>query len=154
MADSSFRDTLQKTATAFVENNTQAVKQKDPSLFSAILTEDCIRSYRPMSFVNRYPQFFKRQITNADYEAQMQVELQTMKDVTQNVTRTIIDTKERAAVIWTEQVIRMPDGSTKSVEVIWDLSFTEDGTRVKQILEFVDTWESTRVLETMLANAA
>ncbi|KAK4213901.1 hypothetical protein QBC37DRAFT_315465 [Rhypophila decipiens] len=154
MDDSNLRDILQETTAAFIDNNTQAVKQKDPSLFSAILTEDCIRSYRPKSFVARYPEFFKSQITNADYEAQMQLDLQTMKDVTQNVTRTLIDTTERAAVIWTEQTITMPDGSTKSVEVIWDLSFTQDGTRVKRILEFVDTWESTKVLETVLANAA
>lgn len=151
MAD--FRAVLQKTVNAFVDNNTQAVKKKDPSLFSAILTEDCVRTYRPQSFVNRYPQFFKPQITNDDYEAQMKVELQTMKDVSQKITRTVIDTTERAAVIWTEQTITIPDGSKKSVEVIWDLSFTEDGSRVSRILEFVDTYESTKVLEHMLGNA-
>ncbi|KAI1656540.1 hypothetical protein F4813DRAFT_128320 [Daldinia decipiens] len=151
MAD--FRQVLQKTANAFVENNTLAVKTRDTSLFSAILTEDCIRMYRPLSFIQRYSQFFKAQITNADYEAQMQVELQTMKDVSQKITRIVIDTTERRATLWSEQTILTADGSTSKVEVIWDLNFSEDGTRVSQIMEFVDTYEATRVLEQMLAKA-
>ncbi|KAI0595010.1 hypothetical protein F4775DRAFT_570975 [Biscogniauxia sp. FL1348] len=148
-----FRAVLQETTNAFVENNTLAVKKKDASLFSAILSDDCIRMYRPLSFVQRYPQFFKPQITNADYEAQMKVELQTMKDVSQKVTRTVIDTAQRRATIWTEQTITAPDQSKSSVEVIWDLDFTEDGKRVRQILEFVDTFESTKMLEQILSNA-
>ncbi|KAI2783172.1 hypothetical protein F4815DRAFT_382374 [Daldinia loculata] len=151
MAD--LREVLQKTANAFVENNTLAVKKRDTSLFSAILTEDCIRMYRPLSFIQRYPQFFKAQITNADYEAQMQVELQTMKDVSQKITRTVIDTTERRATLWSEQTIFTANGSTSKVEVIWDLNFSEDGTRVSQIMEFVDTYEATKVLEQMLAKA-
>ncbi|KAI4864618.1 hypothetical protein F4820DRAFT_422895 [Hypoxylon rubiginosum] len=148
-----FREVLQKTAKAFVENNTLAVQKKDPSLFSAILTEDCIRMYRPLSFIRRYPQFFKTHITNADYEAQMKVELQTMRDVSQKVTRTVIDTVERRATLWTEQTVFTANGSESVVEVIWDLNFSEDGTRVSQIMEFVDTYESTKVLEQMLAKA-
>lgn len=155
MADSpvhsNFREILQKTATAFMENNTQAVKQRNLTLLSAILTADCIRSYRPLSSVSRYPQFLKSEMTNADYEQQMSAELRTMMDVSQRVTRTVIDTEQRAAVLWAEVTLTMVDGSSKFVEVIWDLSFTEDGTRVHRILEFMDTWESTKVLEVMLA---
>ncbi|KAK9420363.1 putative SnoaL-like domain-containing protein, partial [Seiridium unicorne] len=90
MAD--FRAILQKTADIFVENNTLAVKRRDASLFSAILTDDCVRIYRPLSFLERYHQFFKKEITNADYEAQMGIELQTMQEVSQKVTRSSIDT--------------------------------------------------------------
>ncbi|KAI1480602.1 hypothetical protein F4774DRAFT_77066 [Daldinia eschscholtzii] len=151
MAD--FREVLQKTINAFVENNTLGVKNKDVTLFSAILTDDCIRMYRPLSFIQRYPQFFKTQITNADYEAQMQVELQTMKDVSQKISRTVIDTVERRATLWSEQTVTTADGSISKVEVIWDLNFSEDGSRVSQIMEFVDTYESTKVLEQMLAKA-
>ncbi|XXH00554.1 hypothetical protein Hte_006902 [Hypoxylon texense] len=148
-----FREVLQKTAKAFVENNTLAVQKKDTSLFSAILTEDCIRMYRPLSFIQRYPQFFKAQITNADYEAQMKIELQTMRDVSQKITRTVIDTAERRATLWSEQTVFTADGSKSVVEVIWDLNFSDDGTRVSQIMEFVDTYESTKVLEQILARA-
>ncbi|OTB14747.1 hypothetical protein K445DRAFT_318642 [Daldinia sp. EC12] len=151
MAD--FREVLQKTINAFVENNTLGVKNKDVTLFSAILTDDCIRMYRPLSFIQRYPQFFKTQITNADYEAQMQVELQTMKDVSQKISRTVIDTVERRAALWGELTVTTADGSISKVEVIWDLNFSEDGTRVSQIMEFVDTYESTKVLEQILAKA-
>lgn len=148
-----FRAVLQKTADAFVENNTLGVKNKDTSLFSAILTEDCVRMYRPLSFTERYPQFFKTHITNADYEAQMKMELQTMHEVSQKVTRTVIDSTERRATIWTEQTITTPDKSQRKVEVIWDLDFTEDGSKVSRIMEFVDTYESTKMLEQMLSQA-
>ncbi|KAI1076450.1 hypothetical protein F5B20DRAFT_325894 [Whalleya microplaca] len=148
-----FRAVLQGTIDAFIENNTLGVKTKDTSLFSAILSEDCIRLYRPLSFIQRYPQFFKAQITNADYEAQMRFELQTMQDVAQKVTRTVIDTAERRATIWTEQTVFTGDQAQKTVEVVFDLSFTEDGRKVSQILEFVDTYESTKVLEHMLSKA-
>ncbi|KAI0911116.1 hypothetical protein F4823DRAFT_328514 [Ustulina deusta] len=147
MAD--LRATIQKTIDAFIENNTQAVKQKDTSLLSAILAKDCIRMYRPLSFIQRYPQFFKPQITNADYEAQMQHELQTMQDVTQNVTRTVIDTTERKATLWVETTV-VTTHSQSTVEVIFDLNFTDDGTQVSQVIEFVDTFESTKVLEQIL----
>lgn len=147
MAD--IRANIQSTINAFIENNTQAVKQRDTSLLSAILAKDCIRQYRPLSFIKRYPQFFKPQITNADYEAQMQGELHTMKDVAQNVTRTVIDSVERKATLWVETTIWTPE-SQSTVEVIFDLNFTEDGTRVSQVTEFVDTYESTKLLEQIL----
>ncbi|KAF3001566.1 hypothetical protein E8E14_000355 [Neopestalotiopsis sp. 37M] len=151
MAD--FRATLQKTIDAFIENNTNGVKTKDASLFSAILADDCVREYRPFSFINRYPQFFKKKISNADYEAQMKLELQSFEDTYQEVTKTTIDAHQRTATIWTTQHITMIDGTKRTVEMIWDLTFTEDGTRVSQILEFVDTFESTKMLEQMLAAA-
>lgn len=148
-----FRAVLQKTIDAFVANNTQAVKTKNLSLFSEVLAQDCVRMYRPLSFVKRYPQFFKAEITNDDYEAQMKIELQTMKDVSQKTTRTIIDTTERTAVIWSEQTVSTFGGDTNVVEVILDLSFTEDGTRITQIMQYVDTYESTKLLEQILSNA-
>jgi hypothetical protein len=152
MAD--FRAILHNTVDTFIANNTQAVKTKDYSLFSAVLAEGCVRLYRPLSFINRYSQFFKSEITNADYEAQMKIELQVMKDVSQNITRVIIDTEQRAAVIWSEQTVFTVDGKKNVVEVVWDLSFSEDGSRVAQIMEYVDTHESGKVLEEMLSRAA
>ena len=151
MAD--LRATLQDTINSFVANNTTAVKTKDYSLFSSVLAPDCVRLYRPLSFVNRYSQFFKAEITNADYEAQMKVELQVMQDVSQKITRTIIDTEQRAAVIWSEQTVYTVHGEKNVVEVVWDFSFTEDGRRIVQIMEYVDTYESAKVLEQMLSKA-
>ncbi|KAI1423245.1 hypothetical protein F5Y12DRAFT_758801 [Xylaria sp. FL1777] len=148
MAD--LRATIQKTIDAYIENNTQAVKQRNTSLLSAVLAKDCIRMYRPLSFINRYPQFFKPQITNADYEAQMKNELPTMQDVEQKVTRTVIDTTERKATLWVETTVITPD-SQSLVEVIFDLNLTDDGTQVSQVTEFVDTYQSTKVLEEILA---
>lgn len=46
---------MQETITAFVENNTAAVKTKDVSLLSRVLSDDCVKLYRPLSLVKRYP---------------------------------------------------------------------------------------------------
>lgn len=108
---------MQETITAFVENNTAAVKKKDVSLLSSVLSDNCVKMYRPLSFVNRYPQFFKAQVTNAEYEAQMKMELHTMVDVAQNVTRTVIDAHQRVANVWVEKTVHTVDGSSSSVEV-------------------------------------
>ncbi|KAI0106230.1 hypothetical protein GGR51DRAFT_518309 [Nemania sp. FL0031] len=149
------RSVLQGTIDTFLENNMLAVKRKDISLFSAVLSEDCVRIYRPLSLIRRYPQFFKPEIKNADYEAQMEIELQSMKDVSQKITRTVIDTTQRRATICSEQTVTTGDGELKNtIEVIWDLDFTENGTRISRILVFVDTYESTRVIEEMLSKAA
>lgn len=113
------RAIMQETITAFVQNNTTAVKKKDVSLFSSVLSDDCVKMYRPLSFVKKYPQFFKAQITNAEYEAQMKMELQTMSDVVQNVTRTVVDAHRRVANIWIEKTVHTVDGSKSSVEVIF-----------------------------------
>lgn len=110
---------MQETITAFVENNTAAVKNKDVSLLSSVLSDDCVKMYRPLSFVNKYPQFFKAQITNAEYEAQMKMELQTISDVVQNVTRTVIDAHQRVANVWIEKIVYTASGSSSSVEVIF-----------------------------------
>ncbi|KAI0409842.1 hypothetical protein F4802DRAFT_542272 [Xylaria palmicola] len=148
MAD--LRPIIQETIDAFVENNTLAVKLKDTTLLSSVLSEHCIRMYRPFSFIQQYPQFFKPRITNADYEAQIKAELLTMRDVSQNVTRTVIDTTQRAATLWIENTIHTA-ASSSTVEVVYDLSFTEDGSRITQVVEFVDTSESIKVLEQMLS---
>jgi hypothetical protein len=153
-AMSELRPILQKTIDAFVNNNTQAVKKKDHALFSEALAEKCIRLYRPLSFVNRYPEFFKKEITNAEYESQMKVELLTMQDVAQDVTRTVIDTEQRRATLLIEKTVFTVDGGKHTVEVVLDLGFTEDGTKVTEIVEFVDTFESTKVLEQILSRAA
>ncbi|KAI1330890.1 hypothetical protein F5Y16DRAFT_318959 [Xylariaceae sp. FL0255] len=151
MAD--LRSVIQATINSFVENNTQAVKQRDEKLLSASLAENCIRMYRPLSFAQRYPQFFKPQLSNADYEAQMGHELQTMQDVSQNVTRTVIDTVGLKASIGIEKTVFTSSAKT-TVEVIMDLDFTQDGTQITQVMEFVDTYQSTKVLEEMLSNMA
>lgn len=114
---------MQETITAFVENNTAAIKKKDVSLLSSVLTDDCVKLYRPLSFVNKYPQFFKAPVTNAEYEAQTKMKLSTMIDVEQNVTRTVIDVHQRVANVWIEKIVHMFDGSSSSVEVIILTSF-------------------------------
>lgn len=85
------RAVMQETITAFVENNTAAVKKKDVFLLSSVLSDDCIKMSRPLSLVNKYPQFFKAQLTNAEYEAQTSMKLHNMIDVEQKVNRTVID---------------------------------------------------------------
>jgi hypothetical protein len=110
--------------------------------------------YRPLSFVKRYSQFFKKELTNAEYEVQMKMELLTLQDVAQNVTRTVIDTEQRRATLAIEKTVFTGDGGKSTVEVVIDLGFTDDGMKVSQIVEFVDTFESTKVLEQILSTAA
>lgn len=168
------RNTMQETITAFVQNSTTAVKRKDVSLLSSVLTDDCVKMYRPLSFVNKYPQFFKAQITNAEYEAQVETKFQTMLDVEQNVTRTVIDAHQGVANVWIEKTVHEVDGSKNFVEVIdyanfffdsvlkshnanrlykviYDLEFTQDGKQICRYIEFVDTYESVNVFEKLLS---
>ncbi|ROW11923.1 hypothetical protein VPNG_05171 [Cytospora leucostoma] len=147
------RAVIQETITGWVENNTAAVKKKDVSLFSSFLSDNCVRLYRPLSFVNKYPQYFKAELTNAEYESQKSMELHTMLDVVQNVTRTVIDAPQRVANVWIEKTVHTADGSTSSVEVIYDLEFTQDGKQISRYIEFVDTFVSIKVFEQMLEKA-
>ncbi|KAK8103053.1 hypothetical protein PG984_016199 [Apiospora sp. TS-2023a] len=164
---------MEATLHAFVENNTRAVNTRNPSLLSAVLADDCVRHYRPRSFVRRHAAFLRPRLTNAEYEAQMAVELQGVAGLRQTITRVVVDAPARRAVVWVEATVTAAaaaadtaatgdgggDGGEEEdkdktpVEVVFDLDFTADGTRVSQILEFVDTLESTRVLEHMLAKA-
>lgn len=140
------RAVIQETITAFVQNNTTAVKAKDVSLLSSVLSADCVKMYRPLSFVNKYPQFFKAQITNAEYEAQMQMELQTMSDVVQNVTRTVIDAHQRVANVWIEKTVHTVNGSTSSVEVILSLDLKlESPLKLTTFIRLYMTWSSQKM---------
>lgn len=111
------RGIMQETITTFNQNNTNAVKKKDVSLLSSVLTDNCVKLYRPLSFVNKYPQFFKAETTNAEYEAQTKMKLHVMTDVVQNVTRTVIDPHQRVANVWIEKIVYTVDGSKSTVEV-------------------------------------
>lgn len=140
------RSVIQETITAFVENNTAAVKKKDVSLLSSVLSEDCVKMYRPLSFVNKYPQFFKAQITNAEYEAQMKMELHTMSDVVQNVTRTVIDAHQRVANVWIEKTVHTADGFKNSVEVRCSPWFgIEIPLKLTNLVRLSTTWSSQRM---------
>lgn len=111
------REIMQETITVFNHNNTTAVKKKDVSLLFSVLTDNCVKMYRPLSFVNKYPQFFKAETTNAEYEAQTKMKLHVMSDVEQKVTRTVIDAHQRVANVWIEKTVYLVDGSKSTVEV-------------------------------------
>lgn len=110
------RDTIQETITAFVENNTAVVKEKNVSLFSVKLTDDCLREYRPQSLVSKWPQYFTS-LSNAEYEAREAMELPSKADVKQDVTRTVIDAHQRLADVWIDTTMWTSDGSEICVEV-------------------------------------
>lgn len=50
---------MQNTITAFVQNNTTAVKSKNVSLLSSVLSDNCVKMYRPLSFVNKISAVFQ-----------------------------------------------------------------------------------------------
>ncbi|KAI0479499.1 hypothetical protein GGR56DRAFT_384205 [Xylariaceae sp. FL0804] len=141
------RAVLQETASAFVQNNTAAVRSQDPSLFSAVLAPDCRRALRPLALVPRYPPFFfarvepgDGELSNAEYEALMAVELRaTTRDVAQAVLHTVVhEAQQRRVTLLVESAVTTRDGEQSTVEIVWDLDFTRDGRRVKRVVEFAD----------------
>ncbi|KAI3332177.1 hypothetical protein HD806DRAFT_479724 [Xylariaceae sp. AK1471] len=146
-----FRSALKHTVDAFLLHNIFAVQDKDPTLFSAVLTEDCIRMYRRSSSFNDTRSSPRLRSQKTEYDAQ--VKTQVHANVSHNITKTFIHTTERRATLHSKQTV-VTDGSNTIIEVIWGLYFTRDGMKISQTMEFVDTYKPVEVTEEMLSKLA
>ncbi|KAG4222789.1 hypothetical protein PC116_g28738 [Phytophthora cactorum] len=143
------RAVMESTLTRFLENSTLAVKNKDTSLFSALLSPDCLRYLKPTTFVKSYP-FIKAVETNAEYEARMVPEIAAMEEAKVKIIEIVIDPIKRHGSAHVEHWTKITGREPIALEICWYVDFTEDGKKISRIVEFIDTAASSKIIESIL----
>ncbi|KAI6087148.1 hypothetical protein F4821DRAFT_237145 [Hypoxylon rubiginosum] len=147
---SELRAAMEATLTAFLENHSVAVRTKDASVLSALLSPECTRHLHPAPYVTAYP-FIKAVETNAEYEARMASELGVMEEAHLEILNIVVDPARRKASAHTEFRVKVAGREDPiSSEFCWYLDFTEDGTKISRVVEFIDSATSALMIEEMM----
>ncbi|KAI1472588.1 uncharacterized protein F4812DRAFT_18365 [Daldinia caldariorum] len=146
------RAVMESTLTKFFENSTLAVKNKDTSLYSALLSPDCRRYMRPASFVKSYP-FIKAVETNAEYEARMAPEIAATDESRVKIIEMVIDPIKRHGSAHVQHWSKIKGREPIAMEMCWYVDFTEDGKKISRIVEFLDTAASSKLIDSILKMA-
>ncbi|KAI0154984.1 hypothetical protein GGR57DRAFT_502172 [Xylariaceae sp. FL1272] len=127
LSEEDMQGTIQHTIDSFFENNTLAYT------------------------------FLKSEETNEEHEARMRQEVTLIIDTSLVVRACTIDSPRQQASIWVEQhVTEKTDCGSKDsdMDLIWFLQFTPDGTKISQIIEFVDSLSAAEIIDSMTSKTA
>ena len=143
------RTAMETTLKTFLENYHVAVRDKNISILSDVLSPDCKRYLKPSGFVEAHS-FMKAVETNAEYEARMMPEFGTMEETRVKILESVIDPVNRKASARAEHWTKIVNNEPTTLEVCWWLDFTDDGTKVSRVVEFIDTAVATQMIADMM----
>lgn len=149
--------TIEDTVKAFIASYEEAVGTSNPALLSKTLADTCLRKVEPADFLRAMGQDPDAKMDNAAYIEHMGPQFMAMEDGKCNILSIAVDTVKRSAVARVEHNCKLPGKDWICVEIGWFLEFTEDGTRISAITEFLDTHGITlfiRGLQELMAAAA
>ncbi|KAI1780879.1 hypothetical protein F4818DRAFT_397126 [Hypoxylon cercidicola] len=140
------RPMMESTLVEFFNCYPRSVRNKDPSLLSTTLTEECARYLKPDSFLAKHP-FVKAVETNAEYEAHMAPEIMMMEEVRFKILDSVVDPLKRKASARVEHWTKLAGRKPTILEMCWFVDFTEDGRKISRIIEFIDTSIASKMIE-------
>ncbi|KAK4502298.1 hypothetical protein PRZ48_005723 [Zasmidium cellare] len=133
-------------ARAFLESYNQAFATRDAKCLSRTLTPDCKRDFAPPSLVELIPSLAKG-LSVAEFEkveganiANHDVYVNRIRDMT-------VDERERKVVIFTNRHAVYKDGREINIPQVNTLWMTEDGMKVKRVLQFLDSLLAKNVMD-------
>ncbi|KPM42503.1 hypothetical protein AK830_g4043 [Neonectria ditissima] len=129
---------IEATFTDFIAAYKDGAKQNDPAIINRNVTADCTRHLLPTSLLKALgaPQDFV--IDNAEYERLFAVDLQVGGVQEFTISNLVIDAEDRKAAATTLAKMVFKNGEELVMEHSWFVDFTEDGTKVKKVVEFCD----------------
>ncbi|EOO02479.1 hypothetical protein UCRPA7_2019 [Phaeoacremonium minimum UCRPA7] len=143
-SETSIRQLLEKKTNDFLLCYEDATNANDPNLISRHLAPDCKRYFGPVGYLTAMglpPDFgFSVPEYQAAYEQHMPIWAVKSTDIL-NV---VIDEAGRKAAARSICHGEFCDGDKFALDFTWFLEFSEDGTEIKKVLEFVDIPESIR----------
>ncbi|KAI1183911.1 hypothetical protein F5B17DRAFT_107774 [Nemania serpens] len=139
---------IKSTVVQFLNSPAQALAAKDSSLFFATLTAECKHHLRPLSFITANP-FLKAVKSNEEQKAQLESALSTMESTRVELKELVIDSANRKASVLAEHCTKILGMDPNILEVTWFFDFTEDGKRITQVTEFIDTETAARRIQDM-----
>ncbi|KAI2619477.1 hypothetical protein GGS26DRAFT_572344 [Hypomontagnella submonticulosa] len=101
---------------------------------------------KPGSFVDAYP-FIKAMETDAEYEACTTPEIAMTASQDSRIRYRPANRKASAR---TEHWTKIADCEPTSLEICWFVDFTDNGTKISRVVEFIDMAVATRMIEDMM----
>jgi hypothetical protein len=145
---------IESSTKAFFGDLDEAIRVKNTTILSRTLAPDCNRSLAPDSLIRTFgmPEGFSW--TNEAYEQHMKPEVAIMEHATSEILFTAVDTQKRTSVARVAHHTKLRGKDAVRLEMVWFLDWNEDGSKVKKIVEFVDTAESIKIAQSMKESVA
>ncbi|KAF5005496.1 hypothetical protein FDECE_8074 [Fusarium decemcellulare] len=132
------RKTIEASLRHFILAYKDAAEQNDASLVNRNTTPDCTRHLLPVSLCTSLGAPADFVIDNAEYERLTAEDLLIGGVKRSDISHVVIDVEARKASCMTSSDMVFHDGEVLVMEHTWALDFTDDGSRVKKVVEFCD----------------
>ncbi|KAM0336734.1 hypothetical protein ACHAPQ_003886 [Fusarium lateritium] len=138
--DSDIKANIEATVNSYLATFIEAKAQNDPSLVNRNTTPDCIRQMLPTSLSGG------GSMNNEDYEKVFTQGMSFAAMKKNTASDMIIDVDARKASVTAVAELEKTGGDAFSLDFAWFLHLNEDGSKIKKIVEFVDS-ETFKVMQ-------
>ncbi|KAI1137521.1 hypothetical protein F5Y05DRAFT_419447 [Hypoxylon sp. FL0543] len=138
---SSLRGTMIRTLTHFLNNHQLYIRRGNTLLISELLTDDCTHHIKPETIPDREPDLYgTREIYSDDHRINSPSLLSIFPDAEVSISELVVDPVTLKGSAYTEHTAHPPSFLRPVVlDFSWHVDFTDDGTKLSRIFEFVDS---------------
>ena len=132
------RERIETTARAFLSAFEEGGAQNNASLINRDVTTDCIRNMLPASVPRAFGLPVDFSFDTSQFQEAFAKDIKVLEFRNNIMANLVIDTEARRAAFTSIAEVHPKNGEWYSAEQAWVLYFTEDGSKVKQVVEFCD----------------
>jgi hypothetical protein len=133
---------IEATVQDLIQSYTDAALQSDATQLSRTLDAKCLRQVRPESLLRSMGVPIDAGLSNEQYESHVKADLFVLEDLKTEILNISIDAEKRTAGVRSLQKTKIKGlGWRADLEFCWFLEFTEDGTKIINVVQFLDTAE-------------
>lgn len=132
------RQRIETTARAFISAFEEGSVQQDASAINRHATADCTRHLLPASVPQTFGLPVNFVLDAATFEATFAKEIKVLRYGRPAISNLVIDVEARSAALTSVVTVRPNEGEAYDWEQAWFLYLTEDGSRIKKVVEFCD----------------
>jgi hypothetical protein len=135
-------ETIEATTRFFLKSYEEAERAKDGGLVTRALHPGCKRQVMPASFIRENPKRGDGSTDNATYRKEVQREVEILDDLKVDILYVCVDTRRLMSTAHAAFRCHLESYGWVLMEQVWTFHFTEDGTKIVKLDEFVDSFES------------
>ncbi|KAM0322572.1 hypothetical protein ACHAQA_009419 [Verticillium albo-atrum] len=132
------RERIEATARSFLLAFEDGGAQNDASVINRDVTADCKRHMLPASVPQAFGLPTDFAFDTAQFQEAFAKDIKVLKFKNNIIANLVIDTEARVAAFTSTAEVHVNNGESYSAEQSWFLYFTEDGSKVKKVIEFCD----------------
>lgn len=140
----SLRQTIEETLRGFLLGYEDAREKKDASQVNRLLAPDCRRHVSPTTFFTSMGMPPDFSFDNKTYEDKLAAEMQVQSVKRTEISNVVVDAEGRTAAATSVHHGECSDGEAFALEFAWFLNFSDDGTKIVKVREWIDGPEAMR----------